>query len=136
MPVASAGGDQQPRWNAGTSVWRAVKGTLAKLESELVGVTPVEGAPPLPKRGGPWPTQQGDRVDIGDLVALRLHGPVGGLDAKGRIIRGVSVGVVECVLGDSAKLDDSRPRLQVDVANLVMLLERAGGGDPIDRKRL
>lgn len=132
--------DQQPSWNAPTSVWQAIEGALARISppsAPEVDIVPGTAATPLPERGfsGPWPTQQGDKVEVGDLVALRLRYRPGGLSTKGRIVRGAGKDAVECVLGDFEDNRD-RPRITVEVDNLVMLLRKAGGGDPIDAKRL
>lgn len=68
-----------------------------------------------------WRTRQGERVTIGDVVALSvLSFP----DAVGRIVGVASDGRIECTLGDHDDPHGKRPRLRVEADNLLMLIRK------------
>lgn len=100
-----------------------------------IAVVAVPGANPLPQREAAvvWQTTMGQDVTFGDYVAIRIRGADGG-EATGRIVA-ADDGAPECVLGD-VEDDPSmpHPRMRVDEVNLVALLRRAGGGEPVTRR--
>ena len=80
-----------------------------------------------------WQTRQGDQVSIGDHVALSsLAVP----DAKGCLVAAAEDGRPVVVLGNYDSPRRGKRPLVVEEDNLLLLLRRAGGEQPIDAKRL